>query len=363
VDCLTKPKFANKLVAILAGYDKDMDRLMSINPGLTSRFPESVIFKPLDPATSMELLVKVLIANQKRNKAPLDLSVISSPTMELHDHVIELFSQLSALDSWGNARDVKSMAKKMFGKLLLTATVAMTSLVLSEEIIVDVMETTLSERSRRSEAAGSSRFAESPSQVLPAASQQRQKVTPITPTAPKLAKPKMVTRSQASPQITAPPEVEEQEQNPAESDAGAEEDPLDAIFGAKRDRGVSDAVWMQLERDKYAMVAKEREYGLLQEQRRQEERRIEELKRVEQAAKDEEERQIREQQRIAAELERAHNEAILRATEEEREKEKARQKKLGVKGPCPAGYSWIKQGGGYRCAGGSHWLDDAMADM
>lgn len=41
VDCLTKPKFSQKLVCILAGYDKDIDRLMSINPGLTSRFPET----------------------------------------------------------------------------------------------------------------------------------------------------------------------------------------------------------------------------------------------------------------------------------------------------------------------------------
>jgi hypothetical protein len=53
VDCLTKPKFANKLVTILAGYDKDIDRLMSINPGLTSRFPDSVIFKQLGPETSL----------------------------------------------------------------------------------------------------------------------------------------------------------------------------------------------------------------------------------------------------------------------------------------------------------------------
>jgi hypothetical protein len=26
-------------------------------------------------------------------------------------------------------------------------------------------------------------------------------------------------------------------------------------------------------------------------------------------------------------------------------------------GVCVAGFTWIKQSGGYRCAGGSHWVD------
>ena len=39
VDCVTKPKFFQKIIIVLAGYDKDINRLMSLNPGLTSRFP------------------------------------------------------------------------------------------------------------------------------------------------------------------------------------------------------------------------------------------------------------------------------------------------------------------------------------
>lgn len=44
VDCITKPKFKQRLIIILAGYDNDINRLMAINPGLTSRFPESIPF-------------------------------------------------------------------------------------------------------------------------------------------------------------------------------------------------------------------------------------------------------------------------------------------------------------------------------
>jgi hypothetical protein len=33
----------------------------------------------------------------------------------------------------------------------------------------------------------------------------------------------------------------------------------------------------------------------------------------------------------------------------------ARLQKMGV---CPQGFTWIRQNGGYRCAGGSHWISD-----
>jgi len=49
VDCLTKTKYAQRLVVILAGHDQDMNRLMHMNPGLTSRFPEAISFANLSP--------------------------------------------------------------------------------------------------------------------------------------------------------------------------------------------------------------------------------------------------------------------------------------------------------------------------
>lgn len=33
VDCITKPKFKQKLIIILAGYDNDVNQLMAVNPG------------------------------------------------------------------------------------------------------------------------------------------------------------------------------------------------------------------------------------------------------------------------------------------------------------------------------------------
>ncbi|KAF2030476.1 P-loop containing nucleoside triphosphate hydrolase protein [Setomelanomma holmii] len=359
VDCLTKPKFANKLVTILAGYDEDIDRLMTINPGLTSRFPESVIFRNLDPEKSLELLGKVLTDIQKRKKAPLDLTVLAAPSPDLRPRIIGLFGKLAALDSWGNARDVKSLAKSIFGTLLSIAVPPITSLVLTEEIILRTMETTLEERSRRNDAVGTSRFPNQ-SPMRPALIPQHAR--PGKPTAPKLT---TKTATKTPPPTTNPPGVKKQEQQPkvtVSAPVNGAEDLIDSIFKAKRDPGVSDAVWEQLEHDKHAMVAKEREFRRLQEEKHQEEERILELIRAEKAAADEEERRIREQERIAAEEERRRKGAILRAIEEERAKEKKKQEKLRQMGPCPAGFRWIKQSCGYRCAGGSHWLDDAALE-
>jgi flagellar biosynthesis GTPase FlhF len=366
VDCLTKPKYAGKLITILAGYDKDIDRLMSINPGLTSRFPESVTFKHLEPSTSLELLVKVLTDIQKRKKAPLDLSILTPPSAELYRRITGLFHTLSGLDSWGNARDVKFLAKGMFNTLISAAVPPVTNLVLTEGIITDIMEKTLKERASRNEAAGAKRFPSHlpfpPAPSQPQETLKAQKVhtpdismnfAPPTdhaepPTAPTIAAPKIEGHGQRL-DIS-------KKARPAEEP----EDLVENILKAKRDQGVSDAVWEQLERDKHAMVAKEREFHRLQEEKRQEEKRIEGLKRAEKEAADEEERREREQERIAAELERRRKQEILAAIERAREREKLRQMKLRQMGPCPAGFCWIQQNGGYRCAGGSHWLSDAM---
>ena len=68
------------------------------------------------------------------------------------------------------------------------------------------------------------------------------------------------------------------------------------------------------------------------------------------------------------ELQRVIKERIARADEAERValrlKEKKRQEeavmhKLKMMGKCCAGYHWIKEGGGYRCAGGSHFVSNS----
>jgi hypothetical protein len=54
--------------------------------------------------------------------------------------------------------------------------------------------------------------------------------------------------------------------------------------------------------------------------------------------------------------------SIRIAAEEKSQEEKAKQEKPRTLGPCPMGFAWIKEQGGCRCAGGSHFVSDSGLD-
>lgn len=62
---------------------------------------------------------------------------------------------------------------------------------------------------------------------------------------------------------------------------------------------------------------------------------------------------LRAREAAEGELERAR-----KAAEEQRKREQVAQRKLREMGVCVQGYRWIKQSGGYLCAGGSHYMSD-----
>ncbi|GKY97164.1 hypothetical protein MPSEU_000674800 [Mayamaea pseudoterrestris] len=76
----------------------------------------------------------------------------------------------------------------------------------------------------------------------------------------------------------------------------------------------------------------------------------------------EEERQRREQEeerrRHEAEMERRRLEQVRIQLEEERRRTEATRARLRAISACPAGFTWYKQGGGWRCGGGSHFVSD-----
>ena len=106
VDAITKERFANKLVIILAGYDEDINQLMRVNPGLTSRFPEAIVFVDLTSEECHELLVKTLL------KKPVSIEVVDRNSPGAMEIITRLFPDLSSLPLWGNARDIQTVAVK-----------------------------------------------------------------------------------------------------------------------------------------------------------------------------------------------------------------------------------------------------------
>lgn len=61
--CVAEERFRGKMVVILAGYEAQVDELMTLNPGLKSRFSEKLHFPGFDAPTACRLLAKQLSKN------------------------------------------------------------------------------------------------------------------------------------------------------------------------------------------------------------------------------------------------------------------------------------------------------------
>jgi hypothetical protein len=349
VDNITKPKFAGKVVIILAGYDNDMDNLLRVNEGLSSRFEDEISFPSLIPAHCLQLL---------RDK--LRESQVAFPSMHdpiIYQQLLEPIVELSRLPSWGNARDVQTLAKGMVRAVYQSNTIKVNELLLPAGTALNCIHSMLAERCARAKVTPSSR----PSFSGPVQSLDEFRSVPRissgTSTATKTAAP-------APKEDEEPPKAPEPLTNPDEG----------------RDVGVSDVVWQQLQKDKReaelqtqraAQHIQEQEEAHLLAEEAEKEAKKEAAALQEIQAKNEAEAlellRIREEARIRemeakAERERIHQELERRkqAEEKRRKKEELAQTRLRQMGVCVAGFRWIKQRGGYKCAGGSHWVDDSQ---
>ncbi|XDG05119.1 hypothetical protein ABKA04_004734 [Annulohypoxylon sp. FPYF3050] len=137
VALLTQERYHNKIVVILAGYDGDMNKLLAANPGLSSRFPQAIDFKNLAPQDCRELLLNSLKPRQ----------VFEETVTSRQDRIDRLFVQLAELPSWGNARDVKTLAKSVMSTALIKGAI-------DADSVVQEMKEMLLERRKRAQYPG-----------------------------------------------------------------------------------------------------------------------------------------------------------------------------------------------------------------
>jgi len=352
VGVLTQETFIHKLVVILAGYDQDMNKLMAINTGLSSRFPEEVVFENMPPAQCLELLKREL------KKTNIRFTELKNTSSKVYVEMARVIEELSSLPSWGNARDMKTMSKKMISLVFknMGSGKADAELTLSGKDALDCMRSMLKDRRER--------CANLPTGILSGPFEGFQPSLDASPLPPLPPPSTSTTRATKS--------------RPAVKKAEAASPHLQSDDG--RDSGVTDEVWRQLQADKQAAETAskqaEEELRLLEESLREsaeqeaaQQALAKELARTrakDAAAQDElkrkrEEARLRE---IEAQAERARIAARLEEKRQQeqrmRQQEAKAQAALRDMGVCMAGFRWIKQHGGYRCAGGAHFVTDGQ---
>ncbi|RAQ63078.1 nonsense-mediated mRNA decay protein [Aspergillus flavus] len=347
VDCITKPNFFQKLIIILAGYDQDINRLMNINPGLTSRFPEELEFASITPDACIKLLTKLLQKQKsdfglKINR--FDLDALETPRPEFTKKLRSRFTRLTQTANWANARDIQTISKAIFGVAIKS--MRDKKIAICEDLVISKIDDMMSERIKR---VTNQSVARNPtldllqSQVL-----GRQPVTPVLTTT-------------FNPPAASEDSAENDERSPPAP--SALEAPSDSIT---RDDGVSDEVWEQLEQDRQAAKAAEDRYKELLDDERTAEKAANDLPHPSPVQSsdsdvDTEAKEQREQRRLEELARRAKLENLRKkreAEEKARKKEQQIQRKLRHMGVCVAGFQWIKQQHGYRCAGGSHYISN-----
>lgn len=143
VDLLTKPKFSGKLIVILAGYEAEINQLLSMNPGLASRFPDEVNFKSLPPQHCLQIL------KMKLGHAGITMPALGQPHSTAYNTMLRLLELLAATPSWGNARDIETLAKNLCRKVFASAENDDGELVCDNETAVATIEDMLHERRPR----------------------------------------------------------------------------------------------------------------------------------------------------------------------------------------------------------------------
>ncbi|KAL4944390.1 hypothetical protein BDV06DRAFT_233392 [Aspergillus oleicola] len=344
VDCITKPKFFQKLIIILAGYDQDINRLMTINPGLTSRFPEELEFKSLTSHECIKLLTNFILAKKSDLSSKIksfDLDALEDPSPAFSEEMVHRFSRLVRTANWANARDIQTLGKVIFGTALQNMQDKV--ITVTEHLILSKLDHMLSERTSRTAEQSAPR-----NPTLDLLQTQVFDRQPVAPTLTTSSRPLAIREEARLKQDEAPTAPEA------------------LPITVQRDAGVPDDIWNQLLEDKKAAEIAETRYQALLDEERAADKAISELSPPpadNPHVPDDEAKRRHEQRRLEELAKRAKLEEIRRKCEEEkkaRRQEQKIQQKLRHMGVCIAGFQWIKQEGGYRCAGGSHFISNGQ---
>ena len=373
VGLITHPTFKSKLIIILAGYEEDMNNLMSVNTGLSSRFPDQIVFTNMRAEYCLKVVLKEL------TKKKIRFPELEDESSAVYKEMKALVEDLAHLPNWGNARDMMTLSKEMISKALLLDNNNGAEIQLAGTTALEVLEKMVADRERRSNIPFKARV----KSTLP-----EQTFTMNPPTPPKIST-EATTASVAKPETSSSSSTPTSQASQGATTRGRSHGGAvnhQAVQQVQRDPDVSDAVWSALQaairaKEQAEQNAKKAIKSLEQSiaaHRKNEETQKEALRKLQQKeteAKEANERAAilreREKARLKEQTARIAREkaaAELRAKKEEerkqREQEERAQQKLRQLGVCVAGFRWIKMGdSGYRCAGGAHFVSTSQLGL
>lgn len=361
LDNITTEEFHGNLIIILAGYEEQVDKLFSVNPGLRSRFDKRRVTFPAWSAEQATDATLAAIARDNKAITPHAADVLKSE-----------YARLCALPDWASARDVfetilpalyqkrasrlVSAQKKALadgdapapaatGSSRFTAVSSSAKLLPPYEVedVLAAFEGPILARSRAAAAQkpkdfanrwldsiGAPEFKQGPSAGVPqglfgqmGATKQKTKFTHREEEAPQ------------QPEGTAEPEEDEGIWAALEEACAELGYPIKRIEQILASRDFPTEL-IDLVRSKASAPGKPKK----------------DVSAVRKALLSQCERALTRVRQILKQM-----------AETKTAEEQARQQKLRRLGKCPMQYDWLKVEGGYRCAGGSHFCTDAEVNL
>ena len=330
VNILTEDKFKKKMVLVLAGYELQMQHMLAVNPGLKSRVTGTIHFADFDAADAVELL-QLKLAEEDLRVAP-DVALLP------------LAEQLVRAPGWANGRDVNTWAETTFRQVAMgVSSSAQSELdVVTHEHLRNALDELLKHKVKLPDAPS-----KQPADELPVVTMEGA----APPPAPLITEAMVVT-------------VDEEEQC-QECQADGDDDIYAALQTTCKDLGYDASHEKRVELKGLLEGVQGGEkfpcdiMDALKETTRKGEPEIDKALRPQlapviasfTAA-------IKEEEARRAEIARLEAEAKAEEAQKLIQEEARMQARLQSMGVCPAGFAWHREGPGWRCNGGAHYVDN-----
>ena len=353
VALMTEPEHLNKTVVILAGYPKDMDRMLQTNEGVRSRFTGRIEFPDWDADDCVNHI------RQSCERESIRLTDAAAQAL-----LIELRS-IQARPGWANARDSVSTSRLLYkARATRCANAAEPEATYLVEDVAAAMTKLKAQRLP----------GEPASAPIPAFQVHVGNFFDAAPRMASLPARPMQADSQRVEELfeEAIEEVEEEEVRRAP--ATRPEPPMDPVYAALLQACVAVGYDKTHEKRKELITTLEAVHGggdfpdniidrVVEEAGLTKAKAHEVLRPQVHRVLDSMRAAVQQEEERLEELRRLEDEHRLEELRKKEEEHRRIQEQLRVCGACPMGYSWYRCGGGWRCTGGSHYKSDSQLGM